>query len=159
MHFVTLLEEMPVQETADGVAELRAAGLPVGGVVINMVRPQVLDEAAVEAAANGRRAEVARALAHALERTGSGGRAPKGRTGLISPPAGPADAVSADPFVEPLLQQAREHTERLALEHRGRGEIARLALPTYELQLLGDGVDLAGLYRMARELRKQGVAR
>ena len=30
VHLVTLLEEMPVQETADGIAELRAAGLPVG---------------------------------------------------------------------------------------------------------------------------------
>ncbi|MEV5241470.1 ArsA-related P-loop ATPase [Streptomyces cinnamoneus] len=143
VHFVTLLEEMPVQETSDGIAELRAAGLPVGGVVINMVRPAVLDDAAVEAAANGRREEVARALSHALERTGSDSR---GRTGF------------ADPLVEPLLQQAREHTERLALEQRGRADVARLGLPTYELQLLGDGVDLAGLYRMARELRKQGVA-
>ncbi|MEU1311964.1 ArsA-related P-loop ATPase [Streptomyces cinnamoneus] len=143
VHFVTLLEEMPVQETSDGIAELRAAGLPVGGVVINMVRPAILDDAAVEAAANGRRGEVARALSHALERTGSGSR---GRTGF------------AEPLVEPLLEQAREHTERLALEQRGRADVARLGLPTYELQLLGDGVDLAGLYRMARELRKQGVA-
>ena len=30
VHLVTLLEEMPVQETVDGVAELRAADLPVG---------------------------------------------------------------------------------------------------------------------------------
>src|SRR5690606_16139579 len=37
VHLVSLLEEMPVQETADGVAELRAAGLPVGCVVVNMV--------------------------------------------------------------------------------------------------------------------------
>ncbi|MEU1779303.1 MULTISPECIES: ArsA-related P-loop ATPase [Streptomyces] len=140
VHFVTLLEEMPVQETADGIAELRSAGLPVGGVMINMVRPEILDETAVEAAANGRRPEVARALAYALERTGSGGAR---RAGL------------AEPLVDPLLRQAREHTERLALEHRGRADVARLGLPTYELELLGDGVDLAGLYRMARELRKQ----
>ena len=33
VHLVTLLEEMPVQETIDGVAELRAASLPVGGVL------------------------------------------------------------------------------------------------------------------------------
>ncbi|MEU4212179.1 ArsA-related P-loop ATPase [Streptomyces sp. NPDC026206] len=143
VHFVTLLEEMPVQETSDGITGLRAAGLPVGSVVINMVRPGILDEAAVEAAANGRREEVARALTCALERTGSGTAR---RAGL------------AEPLVDALLQQAREHTERLALEHRGRADVARLGLPTYELQLLGDGVDLAGLYRMARELRKQGVA-
>ncbi len=46
VHLVTLLEEMPVQETADGIAELRAARLPVGRVIVNMVRPQVLDAAA-----------------------------------------------------------------------------------------------------------------
>src|SRR5689334_7817511 len=33
VHLVTILEEMPVQETHDGIAELRAAGLPVGGIV------------------------------------------------------------------------------------------------------------------------------
>ncbi|GHF62595.1 ATPase [Streptomyces mashuensis] len=145
VHFVTLLEEMPVQETADGIAELRAAGLPVGAVVVNMVRPPVLDEAAVEAAAGHRRAEVERALAGALERTGAGGSADAGRTGRV------------EALVAPLLEEAREHTERLALERRGRADVARLGLPAYELHLLGDGVDLAGLYRMARELRRQGM--
>ncbi len=48
VHLVTLLEEMPVQETADGIAELRAARLPVGRVIVNMVRPQVLDAADLE---------------------------------------------------------------------------------------------------------------
>ncbi|GAA0459812.1 ArsA-related P-loop ATPase [Streptomyces stramineus] len=140
VHMVTLLEEMPVQETVDGIAELRAAQLPVGGVVINMVRPEILGAAAVEVAANGRRAEVARTLAQALERTGFGGAH---RAGL------------AEDLVDPLVAQAREHTERIALEHSGRTELAGLGLPTYELELLGDGVDLAGLYRMARALRKQ----
>ena len=36
VHLVTVLEEMPVQETADGIAQLREAELPVGGVVVNM---------------------------------------------------------------------------------------------------------------------------
>lgn len=47
---MTLLEEMPVQETADGIAELRAAELPVGRVVVNMVRPHLLDEDALRTA-------------------------------------------------------------------------------------------------------------
>ena len=38
VHLVTLLEEMPVQETMDGVAELRAAGIPVGAVIVNLKR-------------------------------------------------------------------------------------------------------------------------
>ena len=36
VHLVTLLEEMPVQETADAIAELTAAELPVGSVIVNM---------------------------------------------------------------------------------------------------------------------------
>jgi len=38
VHLVTVLEEMPVQETVDGVAQLRSANLPVGHIVVNMRR-------------------------------------------------------------------------------------------------------------------------
>ncbi|HEX7353547.1 MAG TPA: ArsA-related P-loop ATPase [Mycobacteriales bacterium] len=38
VHLVTLLEEMPVQETVDGVRELQAEGIPVGSVIVNMKR-------------------------------------------------------------------------------------------------------------------------
>src|SRR4051794_27218508 len=44
VHLVTVLEEMPVQETADGIADLRRADLPVGGVLVNMVRPRDIQE-------------------------------------------------------------------------------------------------------------------
>src|SRR5690606_18277105 len=47
VHLVTLLEEMPVQETLDGIAELRSEHLPVGHVVVNLRRPSlVADETA-----------------------------------------------------------------------------------------------------------------
>ena len=49
IHLVTVLEEMPVQETADGIAELREARLPVGNVIVNLVRPQDLDADDLEA--------------------------------------------------------------------------------------------------------------
>ncbi|MER7396830.1 ArsA-related P-loop ATPase [Streptomyces sp. NPDC000151] len=137
VHLVTLLEEMPVQETVDGVAELRAAGLPVGGVVINMVRPTVLAPDEVDLAANGARTGIAAALSGA----GLGGARRGGR---------------AERLIDPLLEQAREHAERVALESAEHTEITGLGLPTYELELLAEGVDLAGLYRLARELRKQG---
>ncbi|WP_163572097.1 ArsA-related P-loop ATPase [Fodinicola feengrottensis] len=38
VHVVTVLEEMPVQETADAIAELGELSLPVGTVVVNSVR-------------------------------------------------------------------------------------------------------------------------
>ncbi|GAA0648845.1 ArsA-related P-loop ATPase [Streptomyces malaysiensis subsp. malaysiensis] len=139
VHMVTLLEEMPVQETADGIAELRADGLPTGGVIINMVRPAILDHEAVEVAANGQRTAVAKALSQA----GLGGAR---RGGL------------AERLVDPLLEQAREHAERVALERAQRAELTGLGLPLHELELLTDGIDLAGLYRLATDLRKQWPA-
>ncbi|GAB2572392.1 ArsA-related P-loop ATPase [Streptomyces capparidis] len=148
VHLVTLLEEMPVQETVDGIAELRGAGLPVGGIVVNMVRPGVLDSEEVYAVENGERAAVAEALAGVglgARRAGGGKRRA-------------ASAKSAEALIEPLLEQAREHAERLALEERERTEIEAVGLPTYELELLGEGADLAGLYRLAAALREQGAA-
>ncbi|MFE4056538.1 ArsA family ATPase [Streptomyces sp. NPDC059096] len=131
VHLVTLLEEMPVQETADGIAELRAAELRVGKVIVNMVRPHLLDEAAVRAAAGDRRQEVAEALASA---------------GLAAPAT----------LVGPLLDQAAEHAQRVELERDQRAVLAKLGLPAYELPLVGEGMDLAGLYRLAGELRELG---
>lgn len=42
VHVVTLLEEMPVQETADAIAELDGLGLPVGTVIVNGTQPPLL---------------------------------------------------------------------------------------------------------------------
>lgn len=138
VHLVTLLEEMPVQETVDSVAELRTAGLPTGAVIVNMVRPVVMDGPALAAARDGRRTAIAKALSQA----GLGGAR---RGGL------------AERLVDPLLAQAHEHAERAALERAQREELAALGLPAYELELMGDGVDLGGLYRLAEKLRKQGL--
>lgn len=131
VHLVTLLEEMPVQETADGVAELRAADLPVGKVIVNMVRPHILDEGAVRSAASDRRD-----IAKALTTAGVSGSAK---------------------LVTPLLEQAADHAQRVELEREQRAALYGLDLPAYELPLMSEGVDLAGLYQLAKELRKQGT--
>ncbi|WP_329140852.1 AAA family ATPase [Streptomyces sp. NBC_01476] len=150
IHLVTLLEEMPVQETMDGVAELRAAGLPVGAVIVNMVRPVLLadaelaelDSPAAGGKANGSAAKRRAALAKALSQAGLGGA----RRGGV-----------AERLVDPLLAQAHEHAERVVLEREQRAEIAGLGLPVRELELLGAGMDLGGLYRLAESLRKQAA--
>ncbi|MEW2518972.1 ArsA-related P-loop ATPase [Actinacidiphila alni] len=145
VHLVTLLEEMPVQETVDGVAELRAAGLPVGAVIVNMVRPVLLEDAALDLVADpaaGGAGKRRTAVAKALSQAGLGGA----RRGGV-----------AERLVDPLLAQAYEHAERVVLEREQRAEIGELALPVRELELLGDGVDLGGLYRLADSLRKQAV--
>ncbi|MFV2098097.1 ArsA family ATPase [Micromonospora sp. LOL_014] len=47
VHVVTLLEEMPVQETLDAVADLTALGIPVGNVIVNSARPPLLADGPV----------------------------------------------------------------------------------------------------------------
>src|SRR5947208_3377361 len=54
VHIVTVLEEMPVQETIDGARELGAVDLPVGAILVNMVRQPLLPEDTVESVAAGR---------------------------------------------------------------------------------------------------------
>ncbi|MEU1921727.1 ArsA-related P-loop ATPase [Streptomyces albogriseolus] len=139
VHLVTLLEEMPVQETADGIAELRAARLPVGRVIVNMVRPQVLDAADLELVGSVPRSAVARSLSS----TGLGGARRGGH---------------AERLVEPLLAQAEEYAERYALETDQRAVLAELGVPLHELPLMAEGMDLAGLYALARNLRGQDVS-
>jgi anion-transporting ArsA/GET3 family ATPase len=42
VHVVTLLEEMPAQETADAIAELTALEISVGRIIVNAVQPALL---------------------------------------------------------------------------------------------------------------------
>lgn len=139
VHLVTLLEEMPVQETADGIAELRAANLPVGRVIVNMVRPEVLDAAELELVRGTARSSFAQSLSAA----GLGGARRGGH---------------AERLVDPLLAQAEEYAERYTLEHEQRAVLGELDLPLHELPLHAEGMDLAGLYALATELRKQGMS-
>ncbi|MGX1669660.1 ArsA family ATPase [Streptomyces sp. NPDC055400] len=139
VHLVTLLEEMPVQETSDGIAELQAANLPVGRLIVNMVRPALLDDAELTLAQGG----VPRAaIAKSLSAAGLGGARRGG---------------NAERLVTPLLDQAAEYAERHELERGQRAVLADSGLPLHELPLLTEGMDLAGLYRLATELRKQGI--
>ena len=135
VHLVALLEEMPVQETADAIGELHAARLPVGGVVVNQVRPRDLPDAALAAARAGTldRGEIEHDL---------------GRAGLDPTPQ----------LIDGLLTEAGEHAERRALEDSQRAVVGTLGVPTYELARLAGGVDLGGLYELAAELTRQGMA-
>ena len=135
IHLVTVLEEMPVQETADGIEELRSHGIPVGGVVVNLTRPKELDADEREDILAGRLTadEIAPELA---------------RAGLS------AEAT----LVDDLLSDARDHAERRSLEDEQRRRVERLEVPSYELPRLADGMDLGCLYELAAELREQGMA-
>ncbi|MPY47682.1 ArsA family ATPase [Streptomyces acidicola] len=139
VHLVSLLEEMPVQETADGIADLRSARLPLGRIIVNMVRPAVLDGDDLEFLQAASRPSIARSLSAA----GLGGARRGGH---------------AERLVDPLLEQAAEYAERHTLEHEQRAVLRELGLPLHELPLLAEGMDLAGLYELATELRQQGIS-
>jgi anion-transporting ArsA/GET3 family ATPase len=134
VHVVTLLEEMPVQETLDALEELAAHDLPLGGIVVNAVRPPVLRARELTAAAAGTldRGEVAAGLAAA---------------GLPDRPA----------VVDGLLAEAAEHAARVALEKRELARVKAAGRPVYRLPALSEGIDLGTLYELAGLLAGQGM--
>jgi anion-transporting ArsA/GET3 family ATPase len=135
VHLVTLLEEMPVQETLDGVHDLESIDLPVGGVVVNAVRAPLLSPVALRDAEAG--ALDTEAITAGLE-----------KAGLDAP----------DDLVRTLATEAADHATRVALEEQGRDALGALHKPSYELPLLADSVDLSGLYELAGLLKAQGLA-
>ena len=145
VHLVTVLEEMPVQETVDGVAQLAAAKLPLGGVVVNQVAEPFLPPPVLELAAAGglSREDV---LA-GLQAAGLGRR---------SRASGNDESPVA--LATGLLVEAAEHAARVAMQRDERKELADLGRPTYELPLLAGGIDLGALYELAERLTEQGMA-
>jgi len=141
VHFVTVLEEMPVQETLDGIAELRGlskGGLQLGAVMINMVRPTSLTDDQLTAAAQGNleRHELVLGL----------------KTAGIEGPDGSTDVADA------LAAELGEHATGVVNQREHRRVLAGVGQPCYDLPLITDGMDLAGLYRLAAALQEQGAA-
>lgn len=129
VHLVTLLEDMPVQETADAITELTGAHLPVGSVIVNMATDPVLPEAALSRAAEGRL--TAADLMPALE--------------AAHLPGGTA-------LAEALVSEATDHARRWAAQDALRGEVLALGRPVVELPLLRAPIDLASLFELAGRL-------
>ncbi len=132
VHLVSLLEELPVTETAEAAAELRAAGLPLGAVVAN----RALEGAGVPAGPSDD--DVAAALRTAL-RTQQG-------TQRGTPPGGDDELVAA------LVTQNRRRGAQVVEQERWRAELEGLGRPVRSLPDLPGGVDLDGLYRLADHL-------
>lgn len=129
IHIVTLLEEMPVQETIDAVAELTEIGLPVGAIVVNMVSDPLMSPAELTAARRGRIGREAL------------------KSGLVA--AGlPHDKSTIDG----LAVEASDHALRVELEERERNELQQLNRPTIELPRLNEAIDLGALYEFAERL-------
>jgi anion-transporting ArsA/GET3 family ATPase len=121
VHVVTLLEEMPVQETTDTIAELGRLGIPAGTVIVNHTWAPVLAGAKVT------RAEVRRGLAAA--------GLPTERETVVG-----------------LVNEARAHQTRLAVEESLRAELHQVGRGVVELPALPEGVTRQGLDVLAAAL-------
>lgn len=138
VHLVTLLEALPVQETADAAAELEELDLTVGTVVVNRTQATYLDDAAISSAADG---EVDAAAV----------RSDLGRAGLTV-----GREISEDDFAG-LLTETIEHAMRCRAQRESARELADLNVAQLELRELPDGMDLGGVYELAGQLADQGV--
>lgn len=132
VHLVTVLEEMPVQETMDGIAELTGQKLPVGHVILNLVRPSLLSATTQADIAGGKL--TAAKVRSSLKKT------------RLDPEA-----------AEALLAQGAAHIERQALQDRQRDVVTGGAKKVAELPYLSDGIDLGALFELAEALKTGGV--
>ena len=126
VHVVTLLEEMPVQETLDGIAELKKASLPVGAVIANMVRPALLSD------------DTQKALA----------------SGMLEPAdvADELDSIGLDGDAAPsLVTEGLGHIERQRLQADQREALGDREV--VELPALAEAIDQGALFELARLLR------
>jgi len=134
VHLVTVLEEMPVQETADGVEELRAADIRPGAVIVNMMRNPLIPAADLDDAASG--SIDTEALETGLKRAG-------------------VDADQA--MIAALSAETADHAQRVQLEQQERATLAALGQPTYEIPMISDATELSGLHDIAQRLQDQGL--
>jgi anion-transporting ArsA/GET3 family ATPase len=130
VHLVTLLEEMPVQETLDAVSQLEKLDLRIGSVVVNMVRRSPLNDDALALAVKEKlpTAELTRGLKAA---------------GL----------AAGKELVATLTAETHDHAIRVGLERENRDRIDALGKRVTELALVPDGIDRGTLFDLAEKLR------
>jgi anion-transporting ArsA/GET3 family ATPase len=133
IHLVSLLEEMPVQETIDAIAELRENNLPVGGIFVNLMRPPRLNEEQRQ-----------QAVTHSLDPT------------VISRSLELVGLDSAA-LVDVLEREAIDHSQRVDLEQRELVRLTETGLPLVTLPMIPGGIDMGALYELAQVMRDAGV--
>lgn len=127
VHLVTLLEEMPVQETIDAIGHLEELDLAIGSVVVNMVRRSPLSDEALTLAAKE--------------------KLPDLTVGLTA-----AGLPHNEQTVAALAAEARDHAVRVGLERENRARIDELGKPVSELGIVADGIDVGALFDLSEEL-------
>jgi anion-transporting ArsA/GET3 family ATPase len=122
VHIVTLLEEMPVQETIDAAGELATLGFHLGVVIVNRARPDLITEGLV--AADG-------SIDHAA--LGSG-----------------LDAAGvSETYAAALAQEMADYAQRQRLQDENVARLDTLDLPRVELPDLNPPIELGELRDLA----------
>ncbi|WP_062980685.1 ArsA-related P-loop ATPase [Nocardia anaemiae] len=134
IHLVTLLEALPVQETADAVAELTANDLRIGTVIVNRATKGQLPADVRNRAAQG---DIDRDAILA---------------GLTA-----AGISLSDQDFQGLITETVEHSATLRAQDESAAELAKVDVSRMYLPALADGMDLGGIYELAEHLSKQGV--
>jgi anion-transporting ArsA/GET3 family ATPase len=130
IHLVTLLEEMPVQETVDAARDLIAAGFRLGAVVVNRERPTLVTDG--QLGADG--TVDAAALARGLRGTG------------------------VDPaFAEPLAAQMTQYAARQRVQSANAERLSVVKAPVITLPELNPPVGLGELYELAEWFIENGT--
>jgi anion-transporting ArsA/GET3 family ATPase len=122
VHLVTLLEEMPVQETIDAAGELGAAGFRIGAVIINRARPALIDRD--QLAADG-----------------------TVDTGALA--AGLRKANIAVAHVDALAREMTAYDERQQIQGENKARLDAVDAPQLELPELNPPVELSELHELA----------
>jgi anion-transporting ArsA/GET3 family ATPase len=123
VHLVTLLEEMPVQETVDAAADLIDSGFRLGAVIVNRARPCVVPEELL------------------------------GPRSAVDPAALAADLRSVNLSAElapALAQEIKNYADRLRMEQENERRLDKIAAPRIELPDLTPPVEISELHQLAR---------
>ena len=122
VHIVTLLEEMPVQETTDAVAELRSLGFHLGAVIVNRARPTLITDGQVR---------------------------PNGTVDVKKLAAGLALANIGPEHAPALATEMAAYAQRQQVQDENAARLDALDLPRIELPDLNPPVELGELMDLA----------
>ena len=67
------------------------------------------------------------------------------------------DPHTVEEVVDALVDEARDHAERVAVAEQERASLTQLDLPQLSLGHIATGIDLGALYELAAELRAAGM--
>jgi anion-transporting ArsA/GET3 family ATPase len=130
VHLVTLLEELPVQETLDAAGELTAAGFHLGAVLINRTRPDLL----------------------------AGVRLKRGRPDRGELADGVARAGVSASSAPALAREVADYAKELKRQRANANRLAALDRPAIELPELGPA-DLGTVFDLANVIGQSGSLR